>query len=63
MYTVSINIDRHHHREMWSGCEFVTQCLRLEAHWLSGDGVETAGMVAVVVMRPVTTDLFTVRAG
>lgn len=43
--------------------EFVTQCLRLEAHWLSGDGAETGGMVALVVMRPVTMDLFNVRAG
>lgn len=63
MHTVSINIDRHHRREMWCGCEFVTQCARLEARRLSGDGTDTAGMVAAAVMRPVAAGLSTVTAG
>lgn len=46
-----LNLDRHH--KEWSGCDFVTQCLFLEAHWLRGDGIDTMGM-AVAVMRPVS---------
>lgn len=48
MHTVSIHVDRRHHlREMCCGCEFVTQCLRLEAErrWCaySGDGGGVGG--------------------
>lgn len=46
----SLNIDRHHLRVVWSGCEFVTQCLQLEAHWPSGTmNRKAVGMVAVVM--------------
>lgn len=53
------NIDRHHEEWWWwccCCCELVTQCLFLEAHWLSGDGTDTAGTAAAAaaVMRPVS---------